>query len=118
YWMRRSVAPKKAAAEALLAALAFGSLFITVLSPHSQSNGYILYVPALPGIWYFAFTNKNASPLKLAFYISCYFFISIAYSDLVPRGFYHWVYDHALKPVAGSALAIALAVEMFQRRRA
>jgi len=111
----RKISKPKAATEALLAAMALGSFFITVLSPHTQSNGYILNQPALPARWYFGLSSGKKARGKLALYAVCYFFISIAYSDLVPKGFYHWVYEHALKPVAASALAAALIYEMVQR---
>ena len=104
--------------EGLLAALALGSLFITTLSPHTQSNGYILYLPALPAVWYFAVRRASHVKAVLGLIAVCYFFISISYSDLVPRDFYHWVYDHALKPVAAWALAALLVRGMLKARAA
>lgn len=98
--------PEPARVLGLLYGLALGSAFVAMFSHLVQSNSYIIYFP-LP-LALCLFWERAGAPRRpaMALLILCYFFISIAYSDLVPRSVYHALYDWGVKPVGVLALVI------------
>lgn len=98
-------------------AWALGSAFIVLFSPMSQSNGYILHSSLVFGtafsIWQMGNQNKKVFGVLLI----AYFLISIAYSDLTPKGLRLYLYHHAYKPLGVLLLLGLFGFNVFRRKK-
>ncbi len=101
-WMRKKVI----FSELELWAAGLGSAFALLFSPMSQSAGYILYAPLLLACLRQAHFAERRSPwIAVA---GGYFFISTAYSDLMPRVWREELFNFAIKPLGILILTFSL----------
>ncbi len=100
---------RESVANGLLFALGLGCLYVVAFSPLSQSNAYLWYTPALLPLLYFGDRAKIPLRVQLVTLLAAYFFISLVYSDLVPRTWYRTFYDLRVKAFATTLLLAALA---------
>ena len=99
---------REATANGLLFALGLGCLYVVAFSPLSQSNAYLWYTPSLLALVYFADRAKVAVRAQTVTLLAAYFFISLAYSDLVPRAWYRHLYDLRIKAFVTTLLLVVL----------
>ena len=91
----------------LLWALAFGSLHQNVFMPTAQSAAYVSYAPLLFGallLWSRA--QGKWRYILLATNLFSYFFVSLAYSDFVPKSFRAVIWTGAYKPMGCLVLGL------------
>jgi hypothetical protein len=85
----------------ILRPVALGAAFVCAFSPASQSAAFIFYAPLL--MMYFIFGVSLTSIRDRAIWwtglISGWFFVSLAYSDLVGSAGRDFFFSHALKPL-------------------
>lgn len=93
--------------KGIVLAVSLASAYAVLFSPLSQSNGYVLYTPLLFGLVFFGSLSTAKGRWGAG---AAYFLVSIAYSDLVPRAWYRYFYDHAYKPVGVALLLVLLGV--------
>ena len=94
------VEPHFLTGAALVLSFGLGSAYMNLFSPLSQSNAYILHAPLVLAVFLVGQqVPKSRTTWWLASLLLAYYFISIAFSDLNPRPFYHYMYGRSFKPV-------------------
>ncbi len=94
--------------ESLLLAFGLGCLYTVAFSPLSQSNAYICYLPSVFCFLYFSSKARLPIPVQAMVMGVVYAFVSITYSDLVPRSIYHIIYGFKIKPLAAVVFMLFL----------
>lgn len=92
----------------------FGVAYSLILSPLSQSAGYLLYAPLL----FLAFARRGQSDRRAAWGVViaiAWFFVSAAYSDLVPRPVRLFFFEHAVKVLGVGLLTASVAWSRVRR---
>ncbi len=113
WFMRATQIPKgERAVFGWIAAFGMGSAFCVLFYPLSQSNAYTVYTPLIPTVFIFRRFLPISNGIFGGVTFSAWCLISVFYSDMVPRGFYRFAYDSALKPIGALILLVFLLVAM------
>lgn len=105
-------------AEGLAFAAAMGAGYSLVFSPMGQSAAFVQYAPLLAYVVWKAAALKTPARRRIAWavVIVSWAFVSVAYSDLVPKDFRAWAFHRAFKAAGVTFLLIqALALTDWRR---